>query len=192
MPTTSNTAAAEQVLEKAGFTKGSNGFFEKGRADQLRAAARVLEASVPVARRLGVAIGVETHDDFSASSAVASLLALSDSEGTDPEWVGAVWDSHHPHRVGESPADVYANLGRRILLAQVKDARRTPGGDWELVLLGEGEVPVREMLGRLASGGYRNWISVEWEKRWHPEIAEPEVALPQYRRVLAEWMEVTL
>jgi len=30
MPTTSNTAAAEQVLTKAGFTKGSNGFFEKG------------------------------------------------------------------------------------------------------------------------------------------------------------------
>jgi peptide/nickel transport system substrate-binding protein len=28
--TTSNTAAAEQVLEKAGFTKGSNGYFEKG------------------------------------------------------------------------------------------------------------------------------------------------------------------
>jgi len=162
------------------------------RQDQLRAAARVLEASVPVARRLGVAIGVETHDDFSASSVVASLLDLSDSEGADPEWVGAVWDSHHPHRVGESPADVYANLGRRILLAQVKDARRTPGGDWELVLLGEGEVPVREMLGLLASGGYRNWISVEWEKRWHPEIAEPEVALPQYRSVLAEWMEVPL
>jgi peptide/nickel transport system substrate-binding protein len=30
MPTTSNTAAAEQTLEKAGFTKGSNGYFEKG------------------------------------------------------------------------------------------------------------------------------------------------------------------
>ena len=27
---TSNTAAAEQVLEKAGFTKGSNGYFQKG------------------------------------------------------------------------------------------------------------------------------------------------------------------
>jgi UDP-N-acetyl-2-amino-2-deoxyglucuronate dehydrogenase len=33
-----------------------------------------------------------------------------------------------------------------------------------------------------------DWISVEWEKRWHPEIEAPEVALPQYRRVLAEWM----
>ncbi len=30
MPTTSNAAAAEQVLVKAGFIKGSNGFFEKG------------------------------------------------------------------------------------------------------------------------------------------------------------------
>ena len=156
------------------------------RQDRLRAAARVLESSVPVARRLGVAIGVETHDDFSASSVVAELLAMA-----DPEWVGAVWDSHHPHRMGEPPADVHANLGRRILLAQVKDARRRDDGGWQLVLLGEGEVPVRQMLGLLAAGGYRNWISVEWEKRWHPEIAEPDVALPQYRRVLAEWMEVT-
>jgi sugar phosphate isomerase/epimerase len=162
----------------------------RARQARLRAAARVLEASVPVARRLGVAIGVETHDDFSASSMVAELLALFDSEGADPEWVGAVWDSHHPHRMGEQPADVYANLGRRILLAQVKDARRGGAGDWQLVLLGEGEVPVRQMLGLLAAGGYQNWISVEWEKRWHPEIEAPEVALPQYRRVLAEWMEV--
>ncbi len=155
------------------------------RQEQLRAAARVLEASVPLARRLGVAIGVETHDDFSASSVVAELLALA-----DPQWVGAVWDSHHPHRVGEPPADVYANLGRRILLAQVKDARRRPGGDWELVLLGEGQVPVIQMVGLLAAGGYRGWISVEWEKRWHPEIAEPQIALPQHLRVLAEWMKV--
>jgi sugar phosphate isomerase/epimerase len=155
------------------------------RQEQLGAAARVLESCVPLARRLGVAIGVETHDDFSASSVVAELLAVA-----DPDWVGAVWDSHHPHRVGEPPADVYANLGRRILLAQVKDARRRPGGDWELVLLGEGEVPVREMLGLLAAGGYPGWISVEWEKRWHPEIAEPQIALPQHLSVLTEWMEL--
>jgi sugar phosphate isomerase/epimerase len=168
-----------------------------GRRQQLRAAARVLESNVPLARRLGVAIGVETHDDFSASSTVAELLAMA-----DPEWVGAVWDSHHPHRIGERPAEVYANLAGRILLAQVKDARRVQADqrsqrgekvradEWELVLLGEGEVPVRQMLGLLAAGGYRHWISVEWEKRWHPEIAEPEVALRQHLALLAKWMEV--
>ena len=166
----------------------------KARQDRLRAAARVLESCVPLARRLGVRIGVETHDDFSASSVVAELLALFDSqgadaEGADPDWVGAVWDSHHPYRVGESATDVYANLGSRILLAQVKDARPRPDGDWQLVLLGEGEVPVRQMLKLLAAGGYPGWISVEWEKRWHPEIEAPEIALPQHRRVLAEWME---
>jgi hypothetical protein len=30
---------------------------------------------------------------------------------------------------------------------------------------------------------------VEWEKRWHPEIEEPEVALPQHLDLLTEWLE---
>jgi sugar phosphate isomerase/epimerase len=132
-----------------------------------------------------VGIGVETHDSFSASAVVAELLALVDSAA-----VGAVWDSHHPHRVGERAVDVWANLGRRILLAQVKDARPDPMREdgWQLVLLGEGEVPVRDMLDLLSDGGYRGWVSVEWEKRWHPEIAEPEVALPQHLAVLGSWI----
>jgi sugar phosphate isomerase/epimerase len=159
------------------------------REDRLRAAARVLEQAVPLAARLGVAIGVETHDAFSASSAVAELLALLSA---DEDLVGAVWDSHHPHRMGETPAEVYANLGPRVLLAQVKDARRIPDGDWRLVLLGAGEVPVREMLGLLAAGGYPHWISVEWEKRWHPEIEDPEVALPQHLDLLTAWLESDL
>jgi sugar phosphate isomerase/epimerase len=162
------------------------------RQDRLRAAARVLEEAAPLAARLGVAIGVETHDAFSASSAVAELLALLSADGVPSDLVGAVWDSHHPHRMGETPAEVYANLGPRVLLAQVKDARRTPDGDWRLVLLGAGEVPVREMLGLLAAGGYPHWISVEWEKRWHPEIEDPEVALPQHLELLTAWLESDL
>jgi sugar phosphate isomerase/epimerase len=156
------------------------------RREQLAGAARVLEAGIPLASRLGVAIGVETHDSFSAASTVAELLATVDSP-----WAGAVWDSHHPHRMGESPAQVYEALGGRILLAQVKDARRDPAraDGWQLTLLGEGEVPVKDMLGLLAAGGYQGWISVEWEKRWHPEIEEPEVALPQHLKLLSSWLE---
>jgi sugar phosphate isomerase/epimerase len=156
------------------------------RRARLAAAARVLDAAVPAAERLGVAIGVETHDAFSASAVVAELLALVDSAA-----VGAVWDSHHPHRAGERAADVWANLGHRLLLAQVKDARRAPEREdgWQLVPLGEGEVPVREMLALLSAGGYQGWVSVEWEKRWHPEIAEPEVALPQHLAVLGAWLD---
>jgi sugar phosphate isomerase/epimerase len=155
------------------------------RQAQLEAAARVLEAAAPAAERLGVAIGVETHDAFSASSTLAELLAMAGSSA-----VGAVWDSHHPHRMGERPAEVYERIGARTLLAQVKDARRAPERDdgWQLVLLGDGEVPVREMLALLGAGGYQGWVSVEWEKRWHPEIEAPEVALPQHLRLLTSWL----
>jgi fatty-acyl-CoA synthase len=92
--------------------------------------------------------------------------------------------------MGESAGQVYQNLGSRILLAQVKDACRDPGRDdgWQLVLLGAGEVPVPEILELLDVGGYPGWVSVEWEKRWHPEIEEPQVALPQHQRQLAAWL----
>jgi sugar phosphate isomerase/epimerase len=155
------------------------------RQTQLAAAARVLEAAVPAAERLGVSVGVETHDAFSKSSTLAALLELVPSPR-----IGAVWDSHHPYRMDEQPADVQANIGSRVLLAQVKDARRAPERDdgWQLVLLGDGDVPVREMLELLAGAGYPGWVSVEWEKRWHPEIEEPEVALPQHHRVLHSWL----
>jgi sugar phosphate isomerase/epimerase len=156
------------------------------RRGQLAAAARVLETAIPLAERAGVAIGVETHDDFSSAAVVAELLALVDSPR-----VGAVWDSHHPHRKGEPPADVYRLLARRLLLAQVKDASRIPGtaDDWHLTLLGRGEVPVRPMLDLLIAGGYQGWISVEWEKHWHPEIEEPELALPQHLELLNAWLD---
>jgi sugar phosphate isomerase/epimerase len=158
---------------------------EPDRRAGLAAAALALEASVPLAERLGVAIGVETHDAFSSSTVVAELLAMVPS-GV----VGAVWDSHHPYRMGQRPDEVWSDLGPRLLLAQVKDARRDAArtDGWQLVLLGRGEVPVREMLGLLRADGYEGWISVEWEKRWHPEIEEPEVALPQHLSVLRAWL----
>ena len=154
------------------------------RQEQLAAAAGVLQRATERAERLRVRVGVETHDAFLASATVAELLALVPSG-----WVGAVWDSHHPCRAGETADQVYAAIGSRLCLAQVKDATRTGAGpdDWRLVPLGEGEVPVREMLRLLIQGGYEGWVSVEWEKRWHPEIDEPEKALPQHLRLLEIW-----
>jgi len=156
------------------------------RRTQMEAAARVLQEAIPLAERLGVAVAIETHDSFSASSVVAELLAMAQSK-----WVGALWDTHHPHRMGERPAEVYKHIGPRVLHVQVKDARLSVAhkGGWQLVLLGEGEVPVQEIIRLLAAGGYGGYISVEWEKYWHPEIEEPEIALPQHLKVLQEWVK---
>ncbi len=142
--------------------------------------ARLLIEVAPDAERLGVGIALETHDTFSSAQEVARLLTRVESPA-----VGGLWDILHTYRVGEAPSVVTRALGERLLHVHVKDGRRpVDGTDWDLVLLGEGDVPTAETLRALREQGYRGWICVEWEKKWHPEIAEPEVALPQHAAVL--------
>jgi sugar phosphate isomerase/epimerase len=147
--------------------------------------ARLLTAVAPEAERLGVGIALETHDTLSSANAVAALLAMVESRA-----VGALWDVLHTYRVGEEPEQAASALGDRLLHVHVKDGRRRAGeAAWELVLLGRGEVPVARTLRALRDHGYTGWLSVEWEKKWHPEIAEPEVALPQHAAELARLLD---
>lgn len=147
-------------------------------------AARLLERAARHGARLGVRVGLETHDSFSAAAVVARALARAPS----PE-IGVIWDLLHTHRMGEAPVEVWDLVGPRLLSVHIKDARRAVNGTgWELVPLGEGEVPVHESLAVLRRGGYKGWLVVEWEKRWHPEIDEPEVALPHEVEVLRRWV----
>jgi sugar phosphate isomerase/epimerase len=143
--------------------------------------AESLNLLAPAAEKAGVKIALETHDAMSAGRAVADVLARVPSP-----WVGALWDSHHPYRMGESPEQTYRLLAGRILSTHVKDARRE-GERWQLLPLGEGEVPVRAMLDTLRANGWSGWVTVEWEKKWHPELADPEVAFPQHMRVLRDY-----
>ena len=108
-----------------------------------------------------VTIALETHDAFSSAHRVAEVLRAVDSA-----YVAALWDSHHPYRVGETAQEVIKVLGTRLAHVHVKDARRvTPAGSaWQLTLLGEGEVPVREQLELLVRHRYTGYVSVEWEK----------------------------
>lgn len=146
--------------------------------------AQSLAALAPDAEAAGVTVALETHDAFSSARRVAEILGQVPSRS-----IGALWDSHHPYRVGEDPAFVAATLGTRIAHVHVKDARRVAGTEqWDLVLAGEGEVPIVAMLEALTQIGYTGWIAVEWEKKWHPELADPAVALPQH----ADWLRGAL
>ncbi|HLZ58447.1 MAG TPA: sugar phosphate isomerase/epimerase family protein [Ktedonosporobacter sp.] len=124
-----------------------------------------------------VIVALETHDAFSSALRVRTIL-----QGVNSPSVAALWDSQHPYRVGESVEQILEALDGHIAHVHVKDARKpAPGSSvWELVLMGEGDVPVREILAALKKQNYDGYVSVEWEKKWHPEIPEPEVALPQH------------
>jgi fatty-acyl-CoA synthase len=135
-----------------------------------------------VAAPAGVRIGVETHDEFASARTVADAL-----KAAPHETVGAVWDMWHTNRVGETPAQALATLDGRVINVHLKDARRTADG-WQLCLLGDGDIPVQEGLRLLEQRGYDGFVSVEWEKKWHPEIPEPEVAFPQHIAVLRKYL----
>ncbi len=154
------------------------------------AAARdaAIECLTPLAERgraLGVAVALETHDAFAGSAIVADVLASTPAAGA-----GVLWDILHPFRVGDTLDQTIANLRSRLLHVHIKDGRRPADGgpNWDLTLLGEGDVPTRDILAALNTIGYNGWLSVEWEKKWHPELAEPELALPQHAALLREYL----
>jgi predicted xylose isomerase-like sugar epimerase len=47
---------------------------------------------------------------------------------------------------------------------------------------------VKEQVRVLAAAGYKGLYCFEWEKKWHPEIEEPEVAFPHYAKTMAEYL----
>jgi sugar phosphate isomerase/epimerase len=150
-------------------------------------AAEVLHSLAQYAAERGVRVLLETHDP--AWSQSANAVALLEAAG-EPH-AGILYDVLHPCRMGEAVEHTVAAIGPHVDLVHLKDGRRPPDGseDWPLCALGEGDVPLGAVLAGLAASGYEGWYTFEWEKRWHPELAEPEVALPgglAYVRALAE------
>jgi sugar phosphate isomerase/epimerase len=133
-------------------------------------------------RPRNVAVIIESHGQFTDSKTLLELMQLADSPN-----VAILWDAHHTFVAGEQPEATVAALGKYIRHTHLKDS--VPDGkDRKYVLTGTGEVPVKRQVAALARIGYRGYYSFEWEKRWHPEIAEPEVAFAQYATVMSGYL----
>ncbi len=135
------------------------------------------------ARGKGVEVIIESHGDFTDSPALLEILQRADSPN-----VALLWDAHHTFVSGkEEPEDTVAKLGRYIRHTHLKDSVPS-GNDRRYVLTGTGDVPVKRQIAALAKIGYRGFYSFEWEKRWHAEIEEPELAIAQYATVASEYL----
>ena len=131
----------------------------------------------------GVTLLIESHGDFTDSPSLLEIVQRADSPA-----VAILWDAHHTFVAsGETPADTVRQLGRWIRHTHLKDSVAA-GADRRYVLTGTGEVPVRQQVEALAAIGYRGLYSFEWEKRWHPDIEEPEIAIRQYAEVASDYL----
>ena len=134
------------------------------------------------AKGSGVEVIIESHGEVTDSATLKAILTAAGA-GT-----ALLWDAHHTVVASkEAPADTYRELGAWVRHTHLKDSR-PQGADVRYVLTGSGTVPVREIVKVLASAGYKGYYSFEWEKKWHPEIEEPEVAIPHYAKVMREYL----
>lgn len=137
-----------------------------------------LAPMLAVAKDHGVTLLLETHDDWTECGPIRRIIDAANS----PQ-LGVLWDVHHPYRVaGESPDQTWASLGRWIANTHWKDSALDPAekSGYRLCLMGEGDIPLKEIFACLKKNGYDGWLTLEWEKRWHAGLAEPEVAFPQF------------
>ena len=153
------------------------------RAEMLAHIAGALRGLGDYARAKDVTVIIESHGDFTDSPALLEILQRADSPN-----VALLWDAHHTFVSGkEEPEDTVRQLGKYIRHTHLKDSVPA-GSDRRYVLTGTGQVPVKRQIEALVKTGYRGFYSFEWEKRWHPEIEEPERAIAQFAEVAARYL----
>ena len=117
---------------------------------------------------------LETHGSTASTNKLFDLFDI--IGGSLP----LIWDIHHTMVLGrEDPEVTWSKLGPYIVHVHVKDSIACPDGvqPYTYVLPGRGRIPVRKVMSHLKSVGYSGVASLEWERKWHPELPPLREAL---------------
>ena len=121
----------------------------------------ILHRLIPYAEERDVTLLIETNGVYADTSRLRNLLDRVTSDN-----VAALWDIHHPYRfMNESPETTLQNLGAYIKYTHIKDSVMEDG-KVKYRLMGEGDLPIAEMMLALRSVNYEGYISLEWVREY--------------------------
>lgn len=144
-------------------------FAETDRDDVIRT---VLDEILPAARALGVTVLIQTRGIYADTDRLRKLL---DTYAADE--LAAQWNMHCPYRIcGESADTTIKNLGGYVRHVHLVDS----DDDGTFNLIGEGTLPVADMMRALGSIDYDGFLSLVWMPEWMPELDDREVILPHF------------
>jgi sugar phosphate isomerase/epimerase len=153
------------------------------KADVMKRVIDGFRAMADHAKPAGVTVLIESHGDFTRAPDLENILTSVNA----PQFA-LLWDAHHSFAAAkEQPADTFAKIGKWTRHTHLKDSKPAEK-DRRYVLVGTGEVPVAEQVKVLAAGGYKGFYGFEWEKKWQPEIEEPEIAFPHYAKTIGSYL----
>lgn len=137
--------------------------------------AGIIPQFLSVAKEKGLTLLMETMGIYADTKRLANLL---DSFASDN--FSAVWDIHHTHRYSsESAENSVEHLGKHVKHLHIKDSL-CENGKVSYCLLGEGDLPIKNVFNSLRSINYEGYISLELMPEWLDSLGDAEIVLPQF------------
>ena len=142
----------------------------------------VLSAIIPKAEKLGVTIIIETAGIFADTTKLLEVLNPFSCDS-----LAALWDVYSTYFISkEEPEITIKNLGAYVKHVHVKDAVCEDGA-LTFCLIGEGELPIDEVVLSLTSVNYNGYASIEWDPKWMPELDDMEIIFSHYVSFMARF-----
>ena len=141
-------------------------------------AKKFITAVLPKAEKAGVTLVIETSGAFCDTAALRELL---DSFASDN--LAALWDMYSTFfKAGEQPEETIKNLGAYVKHVHIKDF------DGEgFCLIGEGKLPVGDMMSALRSVNYDGFISLEWDPAWCEGLDDSEIIFSHFVNFISQF-----
>ena len=131
-----------------------------------------LEKLLPEAEKAGVTLLIKTTGIYADTGRLRSLM---DDFASDQ--LAALWDIHHPYRDhGEDADTTIKNLGAYVKHVHLRDSDDSGAYD----IIGEGTLPVQDMIRSLSSIDYDGFISLEWKPEWMEGMDDKDIILPHF------------
>ncbi len=142
----------------------------------------MLTRVLPNAEKTGVTLLVETGGPFADTARLRELLEHFASDYVAALWnVGAAYFGAH-----EKPEEIIKNLGAYVRHVTISDGRQTAGG-MEYCLVGEGELPLADVMLALRSVNYDGFLSLVWDPSWLPELADMEIVFSHFNTYMKQF-----
>lgn len=141
----------------------------------INAAIKAYKRICQYAMSKGVTPLIETNGVLADSAQMKKFM-----EAVDEENSGVLWDVHHPYRYFDETAEyTYSNIGKYVRYVHIKDSVME-NDKVKYKILGKGDVPVKEALDILKKNDYDSYVTLEWVKRWCPELEEGGIVFSHF------------
>ena len=130
-----------------------------------------------------VAILVETTGTYADTALLRELL----NEFADDQELAACWNMYATCAEGNEDAETtITNLGAYVHHVHIHDYHKV-AGDVSPELIGEGELPLKELMNALRSVNYDGFISLQWDPAWIEGIDDIEIILTHFHSCMRRY-----